>query len=71
MEELLFRMGLGAGEVKAVIEKSANEKGDLVLDRLGPALEKYFQVPSSESGLLSVLAHHNIPLKSCFCQIQK
>ena len=40
VEELLFKMGLGVGEIKEIVEKSVNTKGELALDKLSSALEK-------------------------------
>ncbi len=64
IEELLFNMGLGAGEIKESIEKSLNQKGDLVLGRLWTNLEKYLPGIPSESGLISMLKQHDIQIKS-------
>lgn len=60
VEELLFKMGLGVGEVKEIVEKSVNTKGELALDKLSSALEKFLPGSSSSTGLTSLLGHFDI-----------
>ena len=43
LKENLFRVGLGAEEVKDISEKSSGEKGETVHEKLVDALEKHFQ----------------------------
>ena len=62
-QELLFKMGLGAGEVKEAFEKSVNQKGDLDIDKLKAALEKTFPRLSSGSTLNTLLENSNIKVK--------
>jgi hypothetical protein len=59
-EEVLFRLGLGAGDVKKVIENSLNGKGELETNKLATGLNKLFPKPVSESELISLLTENNI-----------
>lgn len=63
-EELLFKMGLGTGEIKKVIEKSVNQKGEISIAELSDALKKHFSNPASEHELLSLLEHNDIKIKT-------
>ena len=60
VEELLFKMGLEVGQVKEIVEKSVNTKGELALDRLSSALEKFLPGSSSSAGLISLFGHFGI-----------
>ena len=53
-------MGLGAGEVKKIIEQSKNGNGELELGKLSSGLNKYLSVSFSESDLASLLSGNNI-----------
>ena len=59
LEEVLFKMGLGAGKIKELMEKSINPDGDVVLDRLSDNLAK-FRGPTSEKDLISLLEQFDI-----------
>ncbi|NLA76150.1 MAG: hypothetical protein GX846_11885, partial [Deltaproteobacteria bacterium] len=58
--EVMFKLGLGAGDVKKAIENSVNGKGELETGRLTAELNKYLAVPVKESELISIFAENNI-----------
>jgi flagellar hook-length control protein FliK len=60
VEEILFRMNLGVGRVREVIEKSMNSNGELPLDRLASTLSGALPGFISEEGLSAMLAHFKI-----------
>ena len=60
VQEMLFKMGLGAGEVKELIEKSVNRDGELVLGRLSGALGKFLPGPDAEKRLISLMERFDI-----------
>ena len=66
VEELLFKMGLGAGEVKEIIENSVNRRGELVFTRLTDSLEKYSDSRDLKSDLLSLLRKNDVTVNSPF-----
>lgn len=61
--ELLFTMGLGAAEVKEVMERAAGEKGELLLERVSQGLGKYLPGAPSAQGLISLLTEKDISVK--------
>lgn len=63
VQELLFKMGLGVGEVKNVIEKSKNSKGELEFNNLLAGLNKSLSKTLSESDLGSLLLKNNISVE--------
>jgi hypothetical protein len=63
LEELLFRIGMGAGEVKAVIESSMNRGGDIVADRLRGALSRFLKDPGQAGEIVSNLDQFGIQMK--------
>lgn len=60
VEEILFKMGLGAGDVKKIIEKSKNGNGELELGKLSMELNKFLSAPLSESDITSLFSKNNI-----------
>ncbi|MGD9156980.1 MAG: flagellar hook-length control protein FliK [Desulfobacteraceae bacterium] len=60
VQEILFKMGLGVGDVKKIIENSKNGKGELELGKLSAELNKYLSGPLSESDLISLFSKNNI-----------
>ncbi|MFH1490503.1 MAG: flagellar hook-length control protein FliK [Pseudomonadota bacterium] len=63
LEELLFRIGLGAGEVKSVIESSMNRGGDIVADRLSGALARFLKDTDRAREIVSSLHQFDIRMK--------
>lgn len=63
VEEMLFKMGLGAGDVKSTIEHCVNSKGEIEISKLSAVLGKFFPEAGSESELLNFLAVNNIKIK--------
>lgn len=64
VEELLFKIGLGAGDVKEIIESSINKKGDLAFERFTSSLEKYYPGLDLESTLQSLFKKQGVTLNS-------
>lgn len=64
VQELLFNMGLGVGEVKAVVEKSGDQKGGISLDKLADALNGQMQGTFTKTELVSLLEQNNISVTS-------
>ncbi|MBN1847723.1 MAG: flagellar hook-length control protein FliK [Deltaproteobacteria bacterium] len=62
LEKVLYDQGMGAGEVKEVIEKSIKPNGDVDLGRLTMALSK-FRGNHTEKDLISLLEQFNIQNK--------
>lgn len=60
VQGILFKMGLGAGEVKKIIENSKNGNGELELGKLSAELNKFLSEPLSESDLASLFSDNNI-----------
>ncbi len=60
VQEILFNMGLGVGEVKKIIEQSKNGNGELELGKLSSELNKFLSASLSESDLASLLSENNI-----------
>ncbi len=60
VQEILFKMRLGAGEVKKIIEQSKNGNGELELGKLSFEMNKYLSSSLSESDLASLLSRNNI-----------
>jgi hypothetical protein len=60
LEAMLFQLGLGVGEVKEVVEKSINQKGDLRVERLSSALSGLFPETSTVKGMMSLLRHFDV-----------
>jgi flagellar hook-length control protein FliK len=63
VEEMLFKMGLGAGDVKSTIENCVNTRGEIEISKLSAALGKFFPEAGSESELLNFLSINNIKIK--------
>ncbi|MFC1823555.1 flagellar hook-length control protein FliK [Thermodesulfobacteriota bacterium] len=63
VQEILFNMGLGAGETKEAIEKSINAGGELILGRLSSSLGKYFGKSFSPEEMHSLLKRLGIETK--------
>ena len=63
-QELLFKMGLGTGEIKKVIEKSVNQNGEISIAGLSAALKKHSPDSTSGSKLLALLEHNGINVKT-------
>jgi flagellar hook-length control protein FliK len=64
VQELLFNMGLGVGEVKATIEKAGDQKGGISLDKLAEALSGQLQGSLTKTDLVSLLEQNNISMTS-------
>jgi flagellar hook-length control protein FliK len=64
VEALLFKMGLGVGEVRSAVEKSVNGKGSLSLDKLTNALKGLTTGNLSGADLVSLLEQNNIVVQS-------
>jgi hypothetical protein len=64
VQEFLFQCGLNVEEVKAIVEKSVNPKGELALARLSAQLSQYLTGDNSESRLRSVLTRLEIQPKA-------
>ena len=60
LEEILFRLGAGVGEVKEIIERSMNREGDVVTGRLSNALGRFFKDPSKGGEMISMLRQFGI-----------
>lgn len=60
LEQFLFQCGLTVEEVKALVEKSVNPKGELSLARLSSQLSQYLSGDNSESRLLQALSRLDI-----------
>ena len=59
-EEILFKMGIGAGDVKKIMEKSLNGNGELEISRLSAELNRLLESPLSESDLVSIFSKNNV-----------
>jgi hypothetical protein len=64
VQELLFNMGLGVGEVKATIEKAGDQRGGISLDKLTDALNGQLQGSLTKTELVSLLQQNNISMTS-------
>jgi flagellar hook-length control protein FliK len=65
VEETLFNMGLGVGDVKSAIENSTNQDGSLSLDKLTSALKGIASTGNiTRAGLVSALVQNDIGVKS-------
>jgi DNA-binding transcriptional MerR regulator/arsenate reductase-like glutaredoxin family protein len=60
VQEILFKMGFGVGDVKKIIEMSKNGKGELELEKLSAGLNKFLPGSISESDLVSLFSKNNI-----------
>ncbi|GEM_PF-2595221 len=58
--ELLFKLGLGADDVKKVLEKSTNGKGELETGKLTGELNRLLTKPVTESELIALLSENSI-----------
>jgi flagellar hook-length control protein FliK len=63
VQEMLFKMGLGVGEVKSAIEKSVNEDGSLSLDKLDSSLRAVATGNFSKDELASLLMQNDVAVK--------
>ncbi|MBN2059175.1 MAG: flagellar hook-length control protein FliK [Deltaproteobacteria bacterium] len=63
VEDILFKMGFGAGEVKTAIEKSINQKGELLLGKLSAEIERFFPESGDRPDLLTMMEQNGINLK--------
>ncbi len=63
-QEVLFKMGLGAGEVKALVEKGNDGKGNMVLGKILSGLSMKFPEIDSQETLARLLAHSDIQCKN-------
>ena len=63
LQEMLFKMGLGVGDVKNIIDKSKNGKGEIELGKLSSELNKFLSSPLSESDLAAVFSKTNISVR--------
>ena len=64
VQELLFKMGLGVGEVKALIEHAGDGKGNLLLSKLFAALSKKFPDIDSPEKLVGLLSRFGLTCRS-------
>jgi flagellar hook-length control protein FliK len=64
VQETLFKMGLGIGEVKSTIENSINQDGTLSLDKLAGSLKAVTTENFSKAELASLLAQNNVAVKT-------
>jgi flagellar hook-length control protein FliK len=62
VQELLFNMGLGVGEVRTTIEKASDQKGGLSLDMLAEALKEQTRGEVSKFELVSLFEQNNISM---------
>jgi len=60
IEEILYRVGLGAGDVKNVIDKSMNRNGNLDLVRFAKALSMEFSGPVQGKHLAGFMECYNM-----------
>ncbi|NLD38251.1 MAG: hypothetical protein GX654_15420 [Desulfatiglans sp.] len=58
--EVLFKLGLGADDVKKVLEKSTNGKGEIETGKLTLELNRLLTNPVTESGIISLLSENSI-----------
>ncbi len=58
--ELLFKIGVGAGDVKKIIEKCITGNGELDTGKLSTELNKLLTAPISESDLVAFFSKNNI-----------
>ncbi len=58
--EILFKMGVGAGDVKKIIENSLNGNRELEIGKLSAELNKVLTAPLSENDIISLLSKNNI-----------
>jgi flagellar hook-length control protein FliK len=58
--EVLFKLGLGADDVKKVLERSTNGKGEVDTSKLTGELNRVLANPVTESGLISLLSENSI-----------
>jgi len=63
VQEILFKMGLGAGDVKKIIEKSKTGTGELELGKLSAELNRFIPGSLSESDLASLFSKNNISVE--------
>jgi flagellar hook-length control protein FliK len=62
VQEILFNMGLGVGNIKKVVEMSKNGNGELELGKLSAKLNKFLPKPFSGSDLASIFSKNNISI---------
>jgi len=60
VEELLFKMGILSGDVKKLMEKCINGKGELEIGKLTGEINKLLKNPVSESNLVTLLMANDI-----------
>ncbi|MDM7920539.1 MAG: hypothetical protein QUS12_15470, partial [Methanosarcina sp.] len=58
--EVLFKLGLGAEDVKKVLERSTNGKGEVETGKLTGELNRLLTNPVTESGIISLLSENSI-----------
>ncbi len=63
VEALLFKMGLGAGEVKEIRDKAISVDGRLLMADLSSALNKHLSGHVSEEGLTSLFSRFGIEME--------
>jgi flagellar hook-length control protein FliK len=63
VEQLLFKMGLGAGEVKEIREKAMSADGRLLMGDLSRALNEHLSGQVSEEGLTSLFRRFGIEME--------
>ncbi len=59
-QEVLFNMGLGAGEIKALVEKGNDGEGNLVFGKIFPDLSRSFPEIDSQKTLVRLLSRFGI-----------
>jgi len=64
VEQLLFKMGLGAGEVKEIREKAVSQDGRLLMGDLSNALNEHLSGHVSEEGLTCLFRRFGIELEA-------
>jgi hypothetical protein len=64
VEQLLFKMGLGAGEVKEIREKAISQDGRLLMRDLSNALNEHLSEHVSEEGLTALFKRFGIDMEA-------
>jgi len=64
LQEVLFRMGLGAGDVKALIERGGDGKGNVLLSKIAGTLSERFPEIDSPQKLAALLSQLGIDCHS-------
>lgn len=64
VEEMLFKMGFGVGEVKAIVENAGDKRGGLSLDKLVEAVNGQLDGSLSKTDMVSLLEQNNISVTS-------